>query len=188
MSISAVSSSSATQSLQSILAKVDGDQSGSVSLDEMLQATEGSNLDQSTVTSVFANADSDSNGELSATEFQTLFSSMSTETRGELLTVQEESSDVVEVAEALAGYAAAAGENSQAGASSGSSGSGGGAGGAGGASSESTDPADLNGDGRVTAAEQAIYDATHAVSSTETSSPEVSSATTLAGATLDLAA
>ena len=193
MSIGSLSSGSVSEFVQSIFSKIDADQSGGVSLDEMLKATDGSNLDQSTVASVFAEADGDGDGELSASELQSVFAGMATDTRGELLSVQETSSDTVAVGQALASYAASAGsttEASEATGAAGGAGGGGGAGGAGGAGSseESTDPADLNGDGVVTAAEQAAYDATHGGASTSTSGASSSPAAAAAGSSLDLAA
>lgn len=181
MSIDSLSSGSVSEFVQSIFSKIDADQSGGVSLDEVLKATDGSNLDRSTVASVFAEADGDGDGQLSASELQSVFAGMASDTRGELLSVQETSSDTVAVGQALASYAATA-ESSAATEAAG----GGGAGGAG-SSEASTDPADLNGDGVVTAAEQAIYDATHGGASTSTSSAS-SPVATAAGSSLDLAA
>lgn len=187
MSMDSVGPAAALQFVQSVFSKVDSDTSGGISPDEMQAATSSAGVDSSIAQNVFAQADADGSGEVSTSELQSVFVSMAPETRSGLLEAQEQGGDTMAVGQALAQYAGVASEGaSPDGASPSSSeaqgGGGAGAGGASGGSTVSTDAADANGDGKVTAAEQAKYDATHPSASQSSSSSSTTSAA------LDLAA
>ncbi|MDC7789262.1 EF-hand domain-containing protein [Rhodoplanes sp. TEM] len=172
MTIGSISSSS-TELLQSLYAKLDTDQSGGVTLEELTSVSEDlAGTSSSDAAALFESTDADGDGLLSETEVKSAFESLSTSMRSTLLAEQETSSDTAaaDTITALAGSAGGAGsasgsEDSESSDAVSDSDSGGGGGGGAAATEEETGPfdvADTNQDGEVSAAEQAAYDAKHA--------------------------
>ena len=203
MSVGSVSSSASALFVQSVFDRTDADGDGTLSLDEVLASARQDGADKAGATAAFQDADSDQDGAISRTELASIFERMSNDTRQGLIDAQETANSATTSAEASAQYGAAAGQGGSPpaggggggggggaggvrGGGGGSGGGGGGAGGAGGTSSQSdsttTDPADANGDGIVTAAEQQAYDLSHPAEAA------ADAATDTTAASLDLAA
>lgn len=174
MRVSAIGSGASAQLLQSLFSKADSDKSGGISLDELGAASKTLQTGQSdaVVARAFDAMDSDDSGTVSESELKTAFDKLSSEMRSTLLDTQEGATGdtlgaLIDTAAAPVEASAAAG-----GPPPGGGGGGGGPGGAGGGTKgsgedeESTDPADLNGDGIVTASEQAAYDAGNGATAT----------------------
>ncbi|MDB5601244.1 MAG: h [Xanthobacteraceae bacterium] len=193
MNISPVSASASSQLLQRVFKQADSDASGGISSAELTSAS-GSGASSTDVTALFKSADSSSDGRISAPELKSAFDNMSTEMQSALISAQESATSAADTLKALAESTAAnagmagmvsngtpvQGEPPAQGAPPARPAGGGGGGGGG--KTEEADPADANGDGVVTASEQAAYDSSQGAGST-TSTSTTTSATDQADAT-----
>jgi hypothetical protein len=177
MSVSALSSSSSAQLLQALFQKTDADSNGGLSIDELFSSSRVTGADRSQATSLFSSVDTSSDSLISQTELKTAFDRMSSDMRSTLISATQEdasrqsassgsSSTLLDAANAYSGAAKGGSEGGGAPPPRGGGSAPSAGGGAGGASESSesdgtTDAADANGDGVVTAAEQAAYDAEH---------------------------
>jgi hypothetical protein len=195
MNISPVIASASSQLLQRVFKQADSDASGGISSAELTSAS-GSGASSTDVTALFKSADSSSDGRISAAELKSAFDNMSTEMQSALISAQESATSTADTLKALAESTAAnagmagmvsngvpvQGEPPAQGSPPARPAGGGGGGGGGGGKTEEADPADANGDGVVTASEQAAYDSSQGAGST-TSTSTTASATDQADAT-----
>jgi hypothetical protein len=180
MNISPVSASASSQLLQRVFKQADSDASGGISSAELTSAS-GSGASSTDVTALFKSADSSSDGRISAAELKSAFDNMSTEMQSALISAQESATSTADTLKALAESTAAnagmagmvsngvpvQGEPPAQGAPPARPAGGGGGGGG---KTEEADPADANGDGVVTASEQAAYDSSQGAGSTTSTS------------------